>query len=129
LGNDVQQPEGRSLERAGSPDAGSSEAATRSESRELPARRREQLPPHLAPSLDDELRAIPWRHRLSTKLFGVTVLLTLGAVVAFTVVESQMTAQRIDGIQRSAALFSETITSSTHRAMLQDRKAEAYLIM
>ncbi len=124
----MQQPEDGSLDRAGPPDADSGEPAVRSESGDLLARRRGELPPHLS-SLDDELRAIPWRHRLSTKLFGVTVALTLVAVLAFTVVESQMTGQRIDGIQRSAALFSETITSSTHRAMLEDRRREAYLIM
>ncbi len=128
-GLDVQQPVGRSLERPGSPEAGPGEAVVRNESRALMERRRDQLPPHPPPPLDDSLRAIPWTHRLSTKLLAVTLLLTLVAVVAFTLVEAQMTDQRIDGAQRSAALFSETISSSTHRAMLADRKREAYLIM
>jgi two-component system NtrC family sensor kinase len=76
-----------------------------------------------------ELDAIAWRHRLSTKLLAVVAVLTLAAVVAFAVVELVMQRQRLGGVTQSAELFSETIKSSTYRAMLEDRRWDAYTTM
>jgi two-component system NtrC family sensor kinase len=87
--------------------------------------------PALYPRGSDEgaLAAIPWRHRLSTRLLGVVAVLTLTAVAAFTAMEWAMQRQRVRGMTRSADLFSETIKSSTHRAMLEDRRRDAYTVM
>jgi len=75
------------------------------------------------------LAAIPWRHRLSTRLLGVVAVLTFAAVAAFTGMEWAMQRQRLRGMTQSAELFGETIKSSTWRAMLEDRRRDAYTIM
>jgi two-component system NtrC family sensor kinase len=75
------------------------------------------------------LAGIPWRHRLSTRLLAVVAVLTLTAVAAFTGMEWAMQRQRLRGMTQSAELFSETIKSSTWRAMLEDRRRDAYTIM
>ncbi|HEU4382900.1 MAG TPA: ATP-binding protein [Anaeromyxobacteraceae bacterium] len=75
------------------------------------------------------LAGIPWRHRLSTKLLAVVAVLTLAAVAAFMAVEWAMQRQRLRGMTESAELFSDTIKSSTWRAMLEDRRQDAYTDM
>jgi len=86
--------------------------------------------PARATSPDREaLAAIPWRHRLSTKLLAVVALLTFAAIGAFAVVELVMQRQRLGGVTQAADLFGETIKSSTWRAMLEDRRGDAYSIM
>ncbi|HYQ81333.1 MAG TPA: histidine kinase dimerization/phospho-acceptor domain-containing protein, partial [Anaeromyxobacteraceae bacterium] len=56
-------------------------------------------------------------------------VLTLAAVAAFMVVEWAMQRQRLRGMTQSAELFSDTIKSSTWRAMLEDRRQDAYTDM
>jgi two-component system NtrC family sensor kinase len=73
--------------------------------------------------------SIPWRDRLATKLLGLTGILTLGVVGVFALVESQMQRQFQAEVARGAALVSETIRAGTHRAMMEDRRHEAYLTM
>jgi two-component system, NtrC family, sensor kinase len=70
--------------------------------------------------------AIPWRHRLSTQLVGVTVVLMLGVAALFTAVEHGMREILLSQATAGAALFSETIRSATARAMLDDHRAAAY---
>jgi two-component system, NtrC family, sensor kinase len=77
----------------------------------------------------EALAAIGWRHRLSTKLLAVVALLTLAAIAAFAVVELVMQRQQLRGVTHSADLFGETIKSSTWRAMLEDRRGDAYSMM
>ncbi|HET8732381.1 MAG TPA: ATP-binding protein, partial [Anaeromyxobacteraceae bacterium] len=70
--------------------------------------------------------AIPWRHRLSTQLLGITLLLMLGVAVLFTVVEHGMREILLSQATAGADLFGETIRSATARAMLDDHRAAAY---
>jgi two-component system, NtrC family, sensor kinase len=74
-------------------------------------------------------RQIPWHQRLSTQLLGVTVLIVLTALGAFALfgraMQEALLAQAVSG----GLLFSETIRNATERAMLEDRRADAYEIM
>jgi two-component system NtrC family sensor kinase len=59
----------------------------------------------------------------------VVAVLTLVAVVTFALLETVMAREGLGGATQSAELFSETIKSSTWRAMLEDRREDAYTIM
>ncbi|BDG07376.1 sensor histidine kinase [Anaeromyxobacter paludicola] len=73
--------------------------------------------------------AIPWRHRLSTKLLGITAGLTLAAIAGLAYVELEIQKQRLDAATRSVALFSETIKSATRQSMLDDQRPQVYQAM
>ncbi|MBI5067498.1 MAG: HAMP domain-containing protein [Deltaproteobacteria bacterium] len=73
--------------------------------------------------------AIPWRHRLSTKLLSLTAVLTLVGVVVFAVTEARFQDSLMEQVEAGAELFSHTIERATHRAMLEDRREDAYEIM
>ena len=72
---------------------------------------------------------IPVLHRLSAKIFGVIGLASLATIAAFLFaefsVQRHLTAQSI----AESDLLSHTIRNALHRAMLQDRRSDAYLIM
>jgi two-component system NtrC family sensor kinase len=71
-----------------------------------------------------------WSRRLSVKLTAVAIVATL--VIAGIVVPVVLRMQQrhlIDEVVRVAALLSDTIKSSTHHHMLEDRRQEAYRIM
>jgi two-component system NtrC family sensor kinase len=70
--------------------------------------------------------AIPWIHRLSTKLLGVVAGLTVAAVIAFFIAETRMQSAVTDQMASGSVLFSEAIASATRRAMLDNRKGAAY---
>ncbi len=83
-----------------------------------------------APDLLEEVGfEIPWRERLSTRLLGfvaVAVLLVTAALFAAELgVERQLVAQAT----AESELLSDTVRLALHRAMLQDRRADAYQIM
>src|SRR6266567_61172 len=73
--------------------------------------------------------AIPWRHRLSTKLIGITAGLTLAAIAGLAYVELEIQKQRVDAATHSVALFSETIKSATRQSMLADERPQVYQAM
>jgi two-component system NtrC family sensor kinase len=87
-----------------------------------PAGRPVERPPEIGAS-------IPWRARLGTKLLGLVAVLTLAVIGVFALVETQMQRQFRLEVARGAALFSETIRAGTHRAMMEDRRQDAYLTM
>lgn len=73
---------------------------------------------------------IKWWNRLAVKLTVVTATVTVAiiAVLTYVTVESQkrnLEAEVLSG----AAVFSDTIKSSTHNFMLEDRRDEAYRVM
>jgi two-component system NtrC family sensor kinase len=70
--------------------------------------------------------SIPWIDRLSTKLLGIVVVMTIAAGVVFAVVESRLNAQLTQQMSNGAALFSEAIRSATRTAMMEDRRSDAY---
>jgi two-component system NtrC family sensor kinase len=71
-------------------------------------------------------RIIPWRHRIKTKLLAVTGVVSVVGVAMFAVAEGRMQEQFLQTQATGAALFSETIEKATHRAMLEDRRADAF---
>ncbi len=70
-------------------------------------------------------RIIPWRHRIKTKLFFVTMALAVAGVAMFALGEARMSDQLLESQIAGAALFSSTIEKATTRAMLENRKADA----
>jgi two-component system NtrC family sensor kinase len=72
---------------------------------------------------------IAWRHRLSTQLLALTGLIFLTSVAAYGAFEWTMRQALMDQALAGAVLFGETISSATRRAMLEDRRADAYEIM
>jgi two-component system NtrC family sensor kinase len=78
------------------------------------------------PSLE---RIIPWRHRINTKLLALTAVISVGGVLTFALAEGRMQEQLLESQAGGAALFSETIENATKRAMLEDRRADAFEAM
>jgi two-component system NtrC family sensor kinase len=75
------------------------------------------------------LSSVPWRHRLSTQLLGVVLVLVVAVVVAFTWVERLIARQQIGGAASSAELVSESIKGAIRRAMIEDQREKAYGIV
>jgi two-component system NtrC family sensor kinase len=76
------------------------------------------------------LSSVRWWNRLGVKLPAATAALTL--VIVGTAAVFFLRAQEqylVREVVRGAALFSETIKSSTYHDMLADRRENAYLIM
>ena len=74
--------------------------------------------------------AIRWWNRLSVRLPVVIAALTLAAIGSFVLVAVRLQRDHLTGeVVRSAALFSDTIKSSTYHFMLEDRREEVYRIM
>jgi two-component system NtrC family sensor kinase len=74
----------------------------------------------------DVLVAIPLRHRLSTKLFGMAAVLALAALAALWVAERRIQNDLVSGTERSTALLAEAIQASTRDAMLDGRGVHGY---
>jgi two-component system NtrC family sensor kinase len=90
----------------------------------------QRLARDIAPgSLGDIGLEIPWRHRLSTKLFVVTAFVALATVAAFFLAEVRVQRHLLSQVVAESDLLSHTIRNALHRAMLQDRRGDAYLIM
>lgn len=71
-----------------------------------------------------------WWNRLSVKLPAIIAAMTLAAIGGFVLVAVQAQRGHLTGeVVRSAALFSDTIKSSTYHFMLEDRREEVYRIM
>ena len=71
-------------------------------------------------------RVIPWRHRINTAFLGITVVLAVAGVGMFAIAETRMQEQFLETQVGGAALFNDTIERATSRAMLEDRRADAY---
>ncbi|HET7825980.1 MAG TPA: ATP-binding protein [Anaeromyxobacter sp.] len=106
-----------------------------------PKRRRPVVPPlaeralarlsrDIAPrSLESLGLEIPLLHRLSAKIFALIGIVTLATITAFMFAELAVQHHLLrQGIAESD-LLSHTIRNALHRAMLQDRRSDAYLIM
>ncbi len=72
---------------------------------------------------------IPWRHRLSTKLLVMTGSVAIATVAAFFFAEVAVQRHLLAQVVAESELLSHTIRNALHRAMLQDRRGDAYLIM
>ncbi len=84
--------------------------------------------PTSGPQQDPTAR-IPWRHRLSTQLLSLTAILFVGSLIAYGAFERTMRQALMEQALSGAVLFGETISSATRRAMLEDRRSDAYEIM
>ncbi|HYG69461.1 MAG TPA: two-component sensor histidine kinase, partial [Anaeromyxobacteraceae bacterium] len=97
---------------------------------EEPDRALQRLARAIAPrSLGDVGFEIPWRHRLATRLFGMIAVVSVAAVAAFAVAEYAVQRHLYAQVLKESDLLSGTIRNALHRAMLQDRRADAYAIM
>jgi two-component system NtrC family sensor kinase len=74
-------------------------------------------------------RIIPWRHRFKTKFLGITAAVSIVFVAMLAVGERRMQEQLLHGQAAGAALFSDTIERATFRAMLEDRRSDAFDVM
>jgi two-component system NtrC family sensor kinase len=89
-----------------------------------------QLARAAAPDLVEEVGfEVPWRERLSTRLLGFVALAMLGVTAAFFAAELGVERQLVAQATAEAELLSDTVRLALHRAMLQDRRADAYQIM
>ncbi len=76
------------------------------------------------------ISTISFWNRLSVRLTGVVTVVTAFTIGIFAWLAIRAhERQLIDQVVRDAALFSETIRSSTYHDMLEDRREDAYLIM
>jgi two-component system NtrC family sensor kinase len=90
----------------------------------------ERLARAIAPgSLDDLGLSIPWHHRLSTKLLAGAGAVALATIGAFFFTELLVQRHLLAQVTAESDLLSQTIRNALHRAMLQDRRPDAYLIM
>src|SRR5689334_7878630 len=80
-------------------------------------------------SLGDIGFEIPWRQRRSSKLFAMIGVVTLGIVASFFVAEIVVQRHLLSQAVLESDLLSHTMNNALHRAMLQDRRGDAYLIM
>jgi two-component system NtrC family sensor kinase len=80
-------------------------------------------------SLSDVGFAIPWHQRLSVRLLGGIVVASLVTVGAFAFAEFRLQHRMEEQVGEESDLLSATIRSAIHRAMLQDRRGDAYVIM
>jgi two-component system NtrC family sensor kinase len=72
---------------------------------------------------------IPWRHRLSTRILAFSALLLVAAGAAYGALEWTMRQALMEQALSGTVLFGETVAAATRRAMLEDRRADAYEIM
>jgi two-component system, NtrC family, sensor kinase len=89
-----------------------------------------QLARDIAPgSFGDIGLEIPWLHRLSTKIFVLSVAVVFATVGVFFFAELSVQRHLLSQVVAESDLLSHTIRNALHRAMLQDRRRDAYLIM
>jgi len=77
----------------------------------------------------DVLVAVPFRHRLSTKLLGMSAVLALAALAALWFAERRMQGDLMGQLERSTALLGDAIQASAQQAMLEARPGHAYDVM
>lgn len=76
------------------------------------------------------IATIPFWNRLSVRLTAVVTVVTAATIGLFAWLAVRAhERQLIEQVIRDAALFSETIRSSTYHDMLEDRREDAYLIV
>ncbi|WP_242392727.1 sensor histidine kinase [Anaeromyxobacter oryzisoli] len=72
---------------------------------------------------------LPWRQRLSTKLYALVGVVAVGTIASFFAAELVVQRHLMEQVVQESDLLSQTVRNALHRAMLQDRRADAYLIM
>jgi len=72
---------------------------------------------------------IPWHQRLSVRMLGGIVMASLVTVGAFAIAEFRVQGRLQEQVAEESDLISSTIRKAIHRAMLHDRRDDAYSIM
>ncbi len=73
---------------------------------------------------------IRWSDRLAVKFSVVTATITVAIIAGLTYLTVESQKQNLEAeVVAGAGRFSDTIRSSTHRFMLEDRREEAYEVM
>ncbi|WP_248353378.1 sensor histidine kinase [Anaeromyxobacter oryzae] len=72
---------------------------------------------------------VPFLHRLSTKLLGVTAILALAALVALWAADRRLGRALVGEVERSSALLGEALRTTTRDAMLADGPEHAYDVL
>jgi two-component system NtrC family sensor kinase len=80
-------------------------------------------------SLDDLGLSIPFTHRLATKVLALMAVVSCVTVGAFFYAEVEVQRHLLDQVIAESDLLSHTVRNALHRAMLQDRRPEAYATM
>ncbi len=83
-----------------------------------------------APDLVDDVGfVVPWRERLSTRLLLFVAAAVAVVVLGLTLAEAQAERRLMEQATEGAARLSTTVKQALHRAMLLDRRQDAYQIM
>jgi two-component system NtrC family sensor kinase len=77
----------------------------------------------------DVLVAVPFRHRLSTKLLGLSAVLALAALAGLWFAERRMQRDLVDQLARSTSLLADAIQTSAQEEMLAARPGHAWRVM
>jgi len=72
---------------------------------------------------------IPWRQRISTKIFGMIGVAALVTVAAFAIAEFALQRHLYRQIMEESDLLTATIGNSLKRTMLDDHRDKAYAVM
>jgi two-component system NtrC family sensor kinase len=80
-------------------------------------------------SLDALGLDIPWHQRLSTRLFAATGLVAFITMVAIFLAAVAIQQHLLKQVTEESDLVTQTIRNALHRAMLHDRRQDAYAIM
>ncbi len=80
-------------------------------------------------TLHDVGFVIPWHQRLGVRMMGGIVVASLATVIAFAIAEYRLQGRLQEQVAEESDLISSTIRKSIHRAMLHDRRDDAYAIM
>ena len=87
-----------------------------------------EIPVTAAPP-EGPVPVIPWRHRLSTQLLVVAIVIMASVGLILVAVERRMGEALLWQARSGAALFSDTIQSAASRAMMEDHRSTAYQTM
>jgi two-component system NtrC family sensor kinase len=77
----------------------------------------------------DVLVAIPFRHRLATKLLGMSAVVALAALAALWFAEGRMQRDLIAQLERSTALLGDAVQTSAYEGMLAAGPAHDWAAM
>ncbi len=77
----------------------------------------------------DVLQAVPFRHRLSTKLLGVSAVLALAAIAALWFAERRMQSDLVAQLERSTALLGDAIQTGASASMLDADERHGYDVL
>jgi two-component system NtrC family sensor kinase len=77
----------------------------------------------------DVLVAVPFRHRLSTKLLGLSAVLALAALAGLWFAERRMQRDLVDQLARSTSLLADAVQTSAQEEMLAARPHHAWRVM